>query len=41
MGFGTSVPEVDEHDLINFEYLMPDADVNFDIPESWLFEGWE
>jgi hypothetical protein len=24
-----------------FEYLMPDANVNFDIPESWLFEGWE
>lgn len=24
-----------------FEYLMPDASMNFDIPESWLFEGWE
>lgn len=24
-----------------FEYLMPDANMNFDIPESWLFEGWE
>ena len=24
-----------------FEYLMPDASVNFDMPESWLFEGWE
>ncbi|KAG0650849.1 Transcription factor [Hyphodiscus hymeniophilus] len=36
MEFGTDM----DHEFA-FEYLMPDANVNFDIPESWLFEGWE
>jgi hypothetical protein len=36
-GFGTM--EMD-HEFA-FEYLMPDANMSFDIPESWLFEGWE
>jgi hypothetical protein len=35
--FGTM--EMDQE--FAFEYLMPDANMNFDIPESWLFEGWE
>jgi hypothetical protein len=37
MDFGTM--EMDQE--FAFEYLMPDASTNFDIPESWLFEGWE
>ena len=37
MEFGTM--EMDQE--FAFEYLMPDASINFDNPESWLFEGWE
>ena len=35
--FGT----MDMNSEFAFEYLLPDANMNFDIPESWLFEGWE
>ena len=35
--FGTT----DMDNEFAFEYLMPDSSVNFEIPESWLFEGWE
>ena len=35
MEFGTM--EMDQE--FAFEYLMPDTNMNFDIPESWLFEG--
>jgi hypothetical protein len=37
MDFGTL--EIDNE--FAFEYTMADANMDFDMPESWLFEGWE